>query len=153
MGEENLHEFGAMEAGPGELRAFLEAARPAVIGITGDEIAASLGDLIADADRAVLTGDFADWLATGFRTALAAGVVGWLDDDMAFMRSWGFDLGTIDVPVTIWHGDADRMVPFAHGRWLAEHVRGARAELCPGDGHLSITVARHGEILDALLAG
>lgn len=153
MGEENLAEFGAMEAGPAELRAFLEAARAGMSAITGDQIAASLGGLIGEADRAVLTGEFADWLAAMFRTALASGVDGWFDDDMAFLRDWGFDLGAIEVPVTLWQGDDDRMVPFAHGRWLADHVRGARAQFRPGDGHLSITIARHGEILDALLAG
>jgi hypothetical protein len=43
------------------------------------------------------------------------------------------------------------MVPLAHGRWLAEHVAGARAELRPGHGHLSLEMDAIGEILDDLL--
>jgi pimeloyl-ACP methyl ester carboxylesterase len=142
-----------MEAGPEQLRAFLEQARPSLAAITAEQLAASLGDLIGEADRRVIAGDFAAWLAESFRAALASSSDGWFDDDIAISRHWGFDLGAIDVPVTIWQGDDDRMVPLAHGQWLAEHVRGARAELRPGDGHLSITVARYGEILDDLLAG
>jgi pimeloyl-ACP methyl ester carboxylesterase len=152
MGAENLEEFAAVEAGPEALRAFLEQARAALANLTGDQIAASLGDLIGEPDRRILEGDFAEYLATSFRAAIGAGTDGWFDDDLAFHRDWGFDLGAIGVPVTVWHGDDDRMVPLAHGEWLAAHVPGARAELRPGDGHISIAVAHYGEILDDLLA-
>ena len=142
-----------MESGEAPLRAFLDEARAGLTGITGEEVAASLGDLIGEADGHVLEGDFADFMAESFRVGLAEGTDGWFDDDLAFNRSWGFSLGQIEVPVTIWQGDDDRMVPVTHGQWLAEHVPGARAELRPGDGHLSIAVDRFGEILDDLLAG
>ena len=48
------------------------------------------------------------------------------------MKAWGFDVAGIDVPVSIWQGGDDLMVPGAHGRWLAEHVAGAEARLLPG---------------------
>lgn len=32
---------------------------------------------------------------------------GWLDDHVAFARPWGFELGDIRVPVSLWHGSAD----------------------------------------------
>jgi pimeloyl-ACP methyl ester carboxylesterase len=53
-------------------------------------------------------------------------------------------------PVAIWHGDQDRMVPCAHGEWLARHVTGARAHLMPGEGHLSLAATKIGDILDDL---
>jgi pimeloyl-ACP methyl ester carboxylesterase len=152
MGEENLEEFAALEQGPEALRAFLERARAALGDITGDQFATALGDLIGEADRRVLTGGFAEHLAQSFRLAVANGIDGWFDDDIAFREPWGFDLGAITVPVTVWQGAEDRMVPFAHGRWLAEHVAGARAELRPAEGHLSIALGAYGEILDDLLA-
>jgi hypothetical protein len=43
------------------------------------------------------------------------------------------------------------MVPLAHGEWLAAHVRGAKAQLRPEHGHLSLAVGSIGEILDDLL--
>ena len=152
MGAENLAEFAAMEAGPDALRAFLDQARSSLTGVTGEQVAASLGDLIGEADRRALDGDFAEFLAESFHVGLAVGVDGWFDDDLAFRASWGFSLGAIRVPVTIWQGDDDRMVPATHGAWLAEHVPGARAEVRPGEGHISIAVAGYGEILDDLLA-
>jgi pimeloyl-ACP methyl ester carboxylesterase len=152
MGAENLEEFAALDAGPEALRAFLDEARSSLTGVTGEQVAASLGDLIGAADRGALGGAFAEFLAESFRTALAEGTDGWFDDDLAFRGDWGFALGEIGVPVTIWQGGDDRMVPEAHGAWLAEHVPGARAQLRPAEGHISIVVNGYGEILDDLLA-
>jgi pimeloyl-ACP methyl ester carboxylesterase len=101
---------------------------------------------------AVLTGEFADDLARSFRGAVREGPAGWRDDDLAFVRDWGFTVASVQVPVAIWQGGQDRMVPFSHGAWLAGQVPGARAHLLPGDGHLTLITSRFGEILDDLAA-
>ena len=82
----------------------------------------------------------AEALAANFREGLRTGVDGWLDDDLAFTRPWGFDLGTITVPTLLWHGTEDLMVPVAHGVWLADHVAGVTPHLLDGEGHLSVGV-------------
>lgn len=151
MGEENHEEFGAAVAGPDELERYLRAEAEGMRGATGEDVRAALGQLLSEVDRETATGEFADYLATLFRGALETDVWGWFDDDVAFIRDWGFSLDAIERPVTIWQGSEDRMVPFAHGRWLAEHVAGAQARLLPGDGHLSILLGRYGEILDGLM--
>jgi pimeloyl-ACP methyl ester carboxylesterase len=153
MGEENVEEFAAVEAGEEALRAYLEREAAGLRDVTGEQVVAAFGDLVGEADRAVLTGEYAEYVAGSMRRAVSGGIDGWLDDDLAFRAAWGFDLGAIEVPVTVWQGDDDRMVPFAHGKWLAAHVSGARAELRPGEGHISISLAHYGEILDDLLAG
>ena len=152
MGRENVEEFHAALTGPDELRSYLEREAPGFAQVTGDQIIATLGDLVADADKAALSGQLGAFLADNTREALRNGIWGWFDNDMAFIRDWGFDLGRIIVPVTVWQGAKDRMVPFAHARWLAEHLPGARAHLIPEHGHLSLAVGSFGRILDDLIA-
>ena len=151
MAPENHDEFAATAAGETELQAFLEPYAADLAGTTGADVAELLGGLISEVDRGALTGDFADFIAAMTRDALKSGIWGWLDDDMAFVRDWGFDLSSIDVPVTIWQGTEDRMVPFAHGRWLVDHVPGARSRLLEGEGHLSLAVTNFGRIVDELV--
>ncbi|MEA2522711.1 MAG: hypothetical protein QOI81_2357 [Actinomycetota bacterium] len=152
MAPENHEEFDAAVTGEAALQAHLEAAVEALSAVTGPDLASALGELVSDVDIAVLTGDYAEFLVESFHRANAKGIWGWFDDDMAFTREWGFDLSAIAVPVTVWQGAKDMMVPFHHGQWLAAHVGGASAELRPEHGHLSLAIAHLGAILDGLRA-
>jgi pimeloyl-ACP methyl ester carboxylesterase len=152
MAQENIDEFAAVEAGDAELEEFLEREASELGSLTGEQVEAALGDLISEADRAVLTGAYAEHSARGLKEALRSGIWGWFDDDKEFFTGWGFDVGAIDVPVTIWQGEEDRFVPPGHGRWLAEHVSGAEARLLPQVGHLSLNIGHYGEVLDELIA-
>ncbi|MEA2126461.1 MAG: hypothetical protein QOI80_3243 [Solirubrobacteraceae bacterium] len=152
MGDENIEEFAAMEAGPQALEAFLEGEAKAMAGTTGADIVQALGDLISDVDARALTGDFGDYMADQLERSLSNGIWGWFDDDVAFSTDWGFDLDGIEVPVSIWQGSQDRFVPLAHGEWLAEHVNGARVRMRPEEGHLSLVTDSYGQVLDDLVA-
>ncbi len=153
MAEENVAEFGAAAAGEADLTAFLEQAASAIGAIQAAELAESLGGLVSEADQAVLTGEFAEYLAALFRAALSTGIAGWRDDDLAFARDWGISLDALGhaTPVAIWQGDQDRMVPSAHGAWLATSIPLARARLRPGQGQLTLMATLFGEILDDLM--
>ncbi len=89
-------------------------------------------------------------MAQSTRAALSTGIAGWRDDDLAFVRDWGFNLDQVRVPVSVWQGDQDAMVPFAHGQWLAGRLPQAHAHLLAGEGHLTLINARIGDILDDL---
>ena len=155
MGPENGEEFGAAAAGEAVLTQFLDSAAVTLGTVTGADVAQALGSLVIAADQAVLTGEFADYVAAGLRASMNTGMAGWRDDDLAFVKDWGFSLGeaqgTAAAPVAIWQGDQDKMVPFAHGQWLAANIPGARVHLLPGEGHLSLTVSSLDRILDDLL--
>jgi pimeloyl-ACP methyl ester carboxylesterase len=152
MGAENVEEFAAALAGADELIGFMERAAPVLRAVTPQEMADAFGDLIDDVDRESLTGAFSVWMADVVHEALRVGYWGWFDDDMAFTRPWGFELDEIRVPVFIWQGAHDRMVPLAHGEWLAAHIPAARPRLLPEHGHLSLAVDSIPRIVDELLA-
>lgn len=141
MAKENLDEFNAALAGATVLTPQLEKWAEQLAVVQPEHVAESLGGLVPEVDKRALTGEFAEGVAASFRRAVRSGVAGWRDDDLAFTRDWGFDLNAIQRPVAVWQGGQDRMVPFSHGEWLAEHVPGARVHLDPVEGHLSLGVA------------
>ena len=137
MAEENVAEFGLALQGEGALAPSLEASAHAFATIQPANLAASFGGLLSEVDKAQVTGEFAEWLAKTLRVGMAHGIAGLRDDDLAIMSDWGFRVADAR-SVVIWHGRQDRMVPSAHGRWLADHIPGARHRLFDDEGHISI---------------
>jgi pimeloyl-ACP methyl ester carboxylesterase len=90
-----------------------------------------------EADMAALGGSWA-WLAGVADQAIQQGNEGFTEDVLAGVQSWGFRPDAIGVPVLIVHGDMDRMVPAAHGKWLAAHCPTAELRLAPGAGHITV---------------
>lgn len=151
MGPENHEEFGAALVGREALEPYLRTEAETLTTVTAEQLADALGGLVSPVDRAYATGEFAARSLASFQRACLRGIEGWAEDDLAFTRDWGFDLAGITVPVSVWQGAEDRMVPFAHGKWLAANVPGAAVHLDDDQGHLSLW-GRIGEILDDLLA-
>jgi pimeloyl-ACP methyl ester carboxylesterase len=152
MGPENIEEFGASMEGSEALTSFLEADAAQLRDVKPDAVSAALGGLVGDIDRRALTGDYADFMAASFHRAVSTGIAGWRDDDLAFVKPWGFELSAISTPVAVWQGGDDRMVPMGHGAWLADHIAGAEQHLLPPEGHLSLALNRFGDVLDGLLS-
>jgi pimeloyl-ACP methyl ester carboxylesterase len=151
MGPENLVEFGAALNGLDELVPYLEREGAELRETGPEQIGEALGGLVSDVDKAYATGEFAEHLHASFVRATDNGIWGWADDDLAFTRSWGFALEDVtQTPVSVWQGEQDRMVPFAHGIYLADRLPGARRHLYDDEGHLSL-IGRMGDILDDLL--
>ena len=151
MAEENVTEFATAMRGGSALKGMLEAMAGELVEVTADAIAGAFGELVSAADRAALSDGFAEYYARSTRAALSTGIAGWLDDDLAFVRDWGFSLDQVTIPVSVWFGDQDAMVPRAHGEWLAAQIAQAQAHPLPGEGHLTLVHARIGEILHDLV--
>ncbi len=58
-------------------------------------------------------------------------------------------LPAISAPTLVVHRSEDPLVDVAHGRYLAEHIRGARLQEFPGDFHYS-ALGRDDEVLDEI---
>lgn len=140
MGEANVKDFGLTIQGESALRPHLSEKLPSLRAATPAQTVESLSSVLPAVDRACLTAGLGAQLAASLASAASGTVDGWVDDALAFTRPWGFELEAIAVPVSLWHGSADLMVPFAHGRWLSRHLPDVRAHLEQGEGHLSINV-------------
>lgn len=150
MADENVREFGLALQGENALVPFLEASAHAMATLQPAGLADSLGGLLSEVDKAQVTGEFAEWFAETVRVGLARGIAGLRDDEFACASYWGFQLADARSAVD-WHGAQDRFVPCTHGRWLADHIPGARYRQFDEEGHLSIVVRLFDRILDDLM--
>lgn len=151
MGEQNVEDINVVFAGEEAHRAKMEQNREELLAAKPDELVELWQTLLGPADREVATGELAAFLLDHFRAGIGAGGDGWLDDDIAFVRPWGFDLASIRVPVQLWQGEQDQFVPYGHGVWLAEHIPGVDARLTAEDGHLTLGARRVPEVHGWLL--
>ena len=97
-----------------------------------------MASLLPPVDKDALTGENAEFMHFAMTSGLRQNYDGWLDDDLAFVHPWGFDVSSIAVPLLIMQGEQDLMVPFAHGTWLAAQVPDATVRLMPDEGHVSL---------------
>lgn len=77
---------------------------------------------------------------------------GMLGDYRIFIEPWGFPLSAVQVPVGLWYGDEDGVVPLAQGRYLAANLPNATLHVLPGLGHLGTPLEAVGEVM-AFLRG
>lgn len=90
---------------------------------------------------------FIDDLLGGSRRGLRAPIY----DLVLFTRPWGFSVSDIKVPIRWWHGDADHIVPLAHGVHLLPLIPDAELYVRPGESHLGGLGAAE-DVLGTLLA-
>jgi pimeloyl-ACP methyl ester carboxylesterase len=136
MGEDNVVEFTAAAAGREPLEALLAGFDRT--DATKDSVLAQISTLFSPIDLEAFRGAMGDYHVAGSQHGMKFGTDGWRDDDLAFVQPWGFDVGSIDVPLVMWQGREDRMVPFAHGEWLAASLPGVRTHLTEDEGHFSL---------------
>jgi pimeloyl-ACP methyl ester carboxylesterase len=151
MGPENVADFAlAKEAGPAY------EARMALYGdafkdATKDNVIELFGGLLSEPDKAAMAPEVArEAFAASMRQGFEFGWRGFYDDDQAMMKEWGFDPSTITVPVAVWFGDHDLMVPRTHGEWLAQNVPTATKSFFAGDGHVSLVTGHLDELSAAI---
>jgi pimeloyl-ACP methyl ester carboxylesterase len=73
-----------------------------------------------------------------------------IDDYLVCRRPWGFQPAELRIPVTLWHGRGDRLVPLSHTLALAEAIPGCDACVDRTGGHFFYGRALP-EILESLL--
>jgi pimeloyl-ACP methyl ester carboxylesterase len=152
MGEQNIEEFKlARDDHEGHRRAS-ERDRADLLAATPEQLVDLWETLLGPSDREVATDRLAAFLLDHIRAGIEPSGDGWYDDDLVFVRPWGFDLASIRVPVLLLQGEQDKFVPYGHGVWLSEHIPGVEARLTAEDGHLTLAEHRVPEVHEWLLA-
>jgi len=138
MDPENIKEFGWAEAGEDVLTRELEVEYAKIAASVADDPSSVLGDFdLSESDRKELAREErAQIIRESWAEHSARGVGGWVDDDLAHLHPWGFDVAEITIPVLVRYGATDVLVPPAHGEWLAANVPGCVVKVDGGAGHL-----------------
>jgi len=150
MGADNIEEFQAAVLGEPELTTYLEAAQHQLKDLTLQSLLDGLESLLSKVDVEAVT-VLGEEIVENFRGALSSGIEGWIDDDLAFVKSWGFDVEEIKVPIRIFQGEKDLMVPPSHGVWLKDHIPGAQFAYFVEEGHISMTLNQSDNVIKWLL--
>lgn len=132
----NVAEFTAAMEGEEPMRRIAERERKTTLDRLRDGRADFLGDSyeLSEADKAQMAKHMS-LVADQFFNGLAPGADGWVDDMLAFVSPWGFDVGSIRVPTAVKFGRTDNLVPAAHGDWLAAHIPNAVVSADEAAGH------------------
>ena len=139
MDPENVKEFGwALESEDRLTAELTTLAAEVQARVAEDPTKVLEGFELSEADTAVLADPRVQKV---MRESVAEecrrGVGGWVDDDLAFITPWGFDVSEIRVPVEVRYGATDVLVPAAHGDWLAAHVPSATVQKDTRRGHMA----------------
>jgi pimeloyl-ACP methyl ester carboxylesterase len=146
MGEQNIEEFGAIFEGEERHREVLERDRAELLTITPEQLVEAWKSLLGPADVEVTNGSLAAYILDCMRDGVEQSLDGWFDDDVAFVRPWRFDLGSIRVPVLHCQGEQDKFVPLGHGVWLSRRIPDVESRLSAEDGHLTLAERRIPEV-------
>lgn len=134
MSDGNIAEMRAALNGEQELKRQLDDFVAATAG-DADTIIDEIVSELPEPDRRALA---RPEVRAVFRDTIGASVRrldGWIDDDLAFTRPWGFDLASVEQEARLVQGEYDRLVPRGHMNYVASKVGRGTLEIVPGGGH------------------
>ena len=138
MDPENVKEFGWALAGEEVLIPELEGMNAkAAARVAADPASVLDGFELSESDRSALARkETMQVIRESWAEHSTRGVGGWADDDLAALQPWGFEVDRISIPVLVWYGATDVLVPPAHGEWLAAHVPDCVVKIDDEAGHM-----------------
>jgi len=89
----------------------------------------------------------------GYHGAWTGHPDGAFHDARIYGEPWGFDLGEIRVPTNFWHGREDRNFHWELAEEMAAAVPGSRIRILDNEGHYSLIIRHHREVLLDLMSG
>ena len=106
---------------------------------------------LPEPDRLVLSGTNAQELVLASAVeGVRQGSKPLLEEISIYSKFWGFELSDLNVPISLFQGEADIDVPASMARYQAELIPNCELNLYPTDGHFSLLVNRIDEIIASL---
>jgi len=109
--------------------------------------------LLPRPDREIVFNDpeFQKGFLNMVREAMKQGTRGAHHESVLTVTDWGFCLQDIQMPVMLWHGEADQNIPVEMARYAATVIPKCDAKFFPNEGHLSLFKKNAGEIVRMLV--
>ena len=108
-----------------------------------------VGSSLPAADRECLDRQTLSGLARVWREGIGRSVQGALSDAGIYARDWQVPLGKVTVPVDLWYGSEDSLIPL-HALAPLEAMPDLRLHVVPGEGHYSLAIRHAARILEQL---
>ena len=140
MGEASQVEFALAPQGSAAYEPYVrDAAAAFLAGEAGHD---GMESLLSPPDLALMqSGRYDEHMEASKHEALGGGIGGWLDDGLATVAPWGFDLASIHAPVLLLQGGRDLMVPPAHAHAMAAVLPRATLDYRSEEGHMTLGLA------------
>lgn len=121
--------------------------------IAPNRFIAQANSLLPAPDREVVHSDpeFQKGFIRMLRAATQQGARGAFHESLLSVTEWGFSLQDIQMPLLLWHGQADQNIPVEMARYMATAVPKCEAKYDPNEGHLSLLKKNAEEIIHTLV--
>ncbi len=121
--------------------------------IAPNRFIAQANSLLPKPDRPIVAADpvFQQGFLRMLREALRQGTRGAFHESLLSVSDWGFRLQDIQIPVNLWHGEADQNIPVEMARFAASAIPKCEAKYYPNEGHLSLFKKNAKEIIYTLV--
>lgn len=120
--------------------------------IAPNKFIAQANSLLPEPDYAIVVNDpvFQKGFLLMIREATKQGTRAAFHESLLTVTDWDFRLQDIQMPIHLWHGEADKNIPVEMARYAASAIPKCEAEFYPNEGHLSLFKKNAEEIIRSL---
>jgi len=86
-------------------------------------------------------------LSTSLLNSLKPTLLGYAEDDHVILRPWGFKVGSVSAPISIWNGSLDKGVTVNMAQWQHGQIANSTLHIIENQNHVSPMV----ELMDDIL--
>jgi len=94
---------------------------------------------------------FTEILSLSLLNSLKPTLLGYAEDDHVILKPWGFKVGDVSAPVSIWNGSLDKVVTVNMAQWQHEQITNSTLHIIEDQNHVSPMVELMEDILGSAL--